>query len=176
MRRDVLLIISLRYGTYSTADAVNAGMDLEMPGPTRWRGQLITHSLTSKRISPHTLDLRVLEVLNLVNRVTKTGVPENAPEGSRDVPETAELLRKISGESIVLMKNKNGVLPFTKSKTVRERALTSQPADGQLSDSEYVGRGNWPKCKGCSLLWWRIRLPAPILHSHSLQWHIFKDR
>lgn len=114
-----ILTLYHRYGTYSTADAVNAGMDLEMPGPTRWRGQLITHSLMSKKISPHTLNLRVHEVLNLVNRVSKTEIPENAPEGSRDIPETAELLRKISGQSIVLLKNKNQVLPLNKATTVR---------------------------------------------------------
>jgi beta-glucosidase len=115
-----------RYGTYSTADAVNAGMDLEMPGPTRWRGQLITHSLMSKKISPHTLDTRVHEVLKLVNRVSKTGIPENAPEGSRNIPETAELLRSISGESIVLLKNRNAVLPLKKNKTVRNPAIELQ--------------------------------------------------
>ena len=114
----------IRYGTYSTADAVNAGMDLEMPGPTRWRGQLVTHSLMSKKISQHTLDLRVHLVLKLVKRVSKTGIPENAPEGSRDIPETADLLRKISGESIVLLKNENGVLPLNKMKTVY-RPLTN---------------------------------------------------
>ena len=94
-------------------------MDLEMPGPTRWRGQLITHSLMSKKISQHTLDLRVHEILKLVNRVSKTEILENAPEGSRDIPETADLLRKISGESIVLLKNENGVLPLKKTKTVK---------------------------------------------------------
>ncbi len=107
-----------RYGTYSASDAINAGLDLEMPGPARWRGQLLSHMLISNKISQHTLDQRVREVLKLVNRVSKTGVPENAPEGSRDVPETAELLRKLAGESIVLLKNENGSLPFKKDKTV----------------------------------------------------------
>ena len=90
-----------------------------MPGPSRWRGQLITHSLMSKKISSHTLDTRVLEILKLVNRTIKTGVPENALEGARDIPETADLLRKISAESIVLLKNQDGLLPLQRSKTVR---------------------------------------------------------
>jgi beta-glucosidase len=60
----------------------------------------------------------VREVLRLSNRVRETGVPENAPEGSRDTPETAELLRKIGSESIVLLKNESNVLPFKKSETV----------------------------------------------------------
>jgi beta-glucosidase len=74
----------------------------------------------SKLISPNTLDQRVRQVLRLVSHVMKTGIPENAPEGTRDTPETAELLRKIAGESIVLLKNENAVLPLKKEKTVGE--------------------------------------------------------
>lgn len=107
-----------RYGTYSTSEAVNAGLDLEMPGPSRWRGQLVTHALMANKISKQTLDARVREVLRLVSRVAKTGVPGNAPEGSRDTPETSALLRKIGGESIVLLKNENKALPLNKAKTV----------------------------------------------------------
>lgn len=88
-----------------------------MPGPTRWRGDLVSHAVMSNKISQHTLDTRVREVLKLVRLAIKSGVPENAYEGSRDIPETAELLRKISGESIVLLKNKEAVLPFKKTAT-----------------------------------------------------------
>jgi beta-glucosidase len=72
----------------------------------------------ANKISKQTLDARVRELLRLVSRVAKTGVPGNAPEGSRDTPETAALLRKIGGESIVLLKNENKALPLDKSKTV----------------------------------------------------------
>lgn len=107
-----------RYGTYSSSEALNAGLDLEMPGPTRFRGLLITHALMANKISRQTLDSSVREVLRLVSRAAKTGVPENAPEGSRDTPETAALLRKIAGESIVLLKNEKKVLPLDKAQTV----------------------------------------------------------
>jgi beta-glucosidase len=72
----------------------------------------------AKKISQHTLDTRVREVLKLVSRVSKTGIPENAPEGSRDIPETASLLRRLSGESIILLKNENAVLPLKKANPV----------------------------------------------------------
>ena len=107
-----------RYGTYSTVEALNAGLDLEMPGPTRWRGPLLNHSLLSKKISEKTLIARVLEILKLVNRTIKSGVPQNALEGSRNTRETSDLLRVISAESIVLLKNQNQVLPLQKSKSV----------------------------------------------------------
>jgi len=112
------LISDVRYGTYSTSRALNAGLDLEMPGPTRWRGQLLTHALMSNKVAQHILDERVREVLKLVHRATQTGMPERAPERSRDVPETADLLRKIAVESIVLLKNERCVLPLNKTKTV----------------------------------------------------------
>ncbi|PVH77695.1 glycoside hydrolase family 3 protein [Cadophora sp. DSE1049] len=112
------LVLSDWYGTYSTVESIKAGLDLEMPGPSRWRGQLLNHALMSKKITQHTLDQRVREVLKVASLASKTGVPEHAPEGTRNTPETATLLRKIAGDSIVLMKNEGSVLPFAREKTV----------------------------------------------------------
>ncbi|TVY46446.1 putative beta-glucosidase I [Lachnellula occidentalis] len=112
------LVMSDWFGTYSTSGAINAGLDLEMPGPTRWRGGILEHALLSKKITEHTLDLRVREVLKLSNRVRDSGIPQNAPEKSQNTPETAALLRKIGSESIVLLKNESNALPFKKTETV----------------------------------------------------------
>lgn len=109
------LIMSDWFGTYSTSESVEAGLDLEMPGPTRWRGELLEHAILSKKITQYTIDKRVREVLKLVNKAAKTGVPENGTEGGIDTPETSALLRKIACESIVLLKN--GVLPLEKKTT-----------------------------------------------------------
>ncbi|KAG4433503.1 hypothetical protein IFR05_011012 [Cadophora sp. M221] len=112
------LAMSDWYGTYSTVESLKAGLDLEMPGPSRWRGQLLNHALMSKKITQHTLDQRVREVLKVASLASKSGVLENSTEGTRDTPETAALLRKIAGDSIVLMKNEETVLPFTTKRTV----------------------------------------------------------
>lgn len=38
-------------GAYSTLEAINAGLDLEMPGPTQWRDQdFVTGGLKSKGV------------------------------------------------------------------------------------------------------------------------------
>ncbi|KAM5356763.1 hypothetical protein ACJ41O_003409 [Fusarium nematophilum] len=47
-----------------------------------------------------------------------TSIPEHAQEEPRDVPETSSLLRRVAGESIVLLKNENNALPFNRKKTV----------------------------------------------------------
>jgi beta-glucosidase len=109
-----------RYGTYSTVESLEAGLDIEMPGPTRWRGQMLLHALMSRKIDMEVINERVRQVLKLVHRAVQTGIPENAPEQARDTPETASLLRTIASEAIVLLKNENNALPFKKDKKVRQ--------------------------------------------------------
>lgn len=70
------------------------------------------------KVHQHILDERVRNVLNLINRVAAANVAENAPELAANTPETAAFLRKIGGESIVLMKNEDKVLPLSKDKKV----------------------------------------------------------
>lgn len=105
-----------RFGTYSVADAVNAGLDLEMPGPTRFRGPALMHALTSNKVSGKTLDDRVRKVLELVQLASKAEVPEYAPERELNRPEDRALLRRAAAESIVLLKNEDQILPLDPNK------------------------------------------------------------
>jgi beta-glucosidase len=108
-----------RYGTYSTAAAINAGLDLEMPGKTRFRGPRVEFALSTRSITQSTLDQRVRKVLEFVNRASKTKVAN--VEGRRDYPEDRQLNRRVCSNSIVLLKNSDSVLPLPK--TMRKLAL-----------------------------------------------------
>ncbi|KAF9885310.1 hypothetical protein FE257_013027 [Aspergillus nanangensis] len=110
------LIMSDWFGTYSVAEAVNAGLDLEMPGPTRFRGPALMHSMTSNKVSEKTLDDRVRKVLEMVQLAQKAGVPEHAPERQLNRPEDRALLRRAAAESIVLLKNESNILPLDRTK------------------------------------------------------------
>ena len=110
------LVMSDWFGTYSTSDGINAGQDLEMPGPTRWRGDLVSHAVKNKKVKPHVLDDRVRAVLNLVKLAAKSGVAEAAIEKGFNRPEDQEFLRRVAAESIVLLKNDKDVLPLNKDK------------------------------------------------------------
>lgn len=107
-----------RWGTYSTSEAVNAGLDLEMPGATKWRGEMLVQAVGVNKVAEYVLDERVRNVLNLVNKCAAAKIPEHAEETTADTPETAAFLRKIGGESIVLMKNEGDILPLKKDKKV----------------------------------------------------------
>ncbi|TVY67525.1 putative beta-glucosidase I [Lachnellula suecica] len=109
-------VMSDWWGTYSTSGSINAGLDLEMPGATKWRGATLLQAVGVNKVPQHILDERVRNVLNLINRCAIAKIPEDAPEKTEDTPETAALLRKIGADSIVLMKNDDKVLPLSKEK------------------------------------------------------------
>ncbi|CAI6078387.1 unnamed protein product [Clonostachys chloroleuca] len=111
------LIMSDWWGTYSTTASVQAGLDLEMPGPTRWRGDALSHAVRSNKVTVSQLDDRVRNVLKFISDSETSGIPENAPETQLNRPEDQALLRRAASGSIVLLKNDDKVLPFAKSKT-----------------------------------------------------------
>lgn len=111
------LVMSDWYGTYSTTAAVVAGLDLEMPGPPRFRGDTLKFNVSNGKPFVHVIDQRAREVLQFVKTCAASGVKENGPETTvNNTPETAALLRKIGNEGIVLLKNDNNVLPLKKDK------------------------------------------------------------
>jgi len=89
-----------------------------MPGPPKARGEQVQIAINCGKLIQHDIDVRLRELLDLINKVMKTGIPENAPEKTIDTKETAQKLRDIGAASQVLLKNDNSVLPFKKDKIV----------------------------------------------------------
>ncbi|KOS42623.1 hypothetical protein ACN38_g6479 [Penicillium nordicum] len=108
------LVMSDWFGTYSTSDAIIAGLDIEMPGKPRWRGEALAHAVSSNKVAQYQLDERVRNILNLVNWVDPLGIPEGAPEKALNRPEDQALMRRAAAESVVLMKNEGDILPLKK--------------------------------------------------------------
>ena len=89
-----------------------------MPGPTRFRGEALTHAVSANKVKMSQLNDRVRNVLNLINTTSKSGVPEGGPEARLNRSEDQALLRKVASDSIVLLKNEENVLPFNKDKRI----------------------------------------------------------
>lgn len=112
------LIMSDWFGTYSTSEAINAGLDLEMPGKTRWRGDVLAHAVSSNKVAEFVLDERVRNILSLINYLDPLGIPEGAPEKSLNRAQDQALLRRAAAESVVLLKNQDNILPLKKDKPI----------------------------------------------------------
>ena len=144
------MIMSDWFGTYTTAASIKNGLDIEFPGPTRWRtNELVSHSLNSReQISIYDVDDRVRQVLKMIKFVLdnqeKTGIVQNGPETtSNNSKETSELLRKIAADSIVLLKNENSILPLKKEESVvvigpNAKAKASSGGGSASMNSYYV--------------------------------------
>jgi beta-glucosidase len=107
------IVISDWGGTYSTVDAANNGLDLEMPGPARWMGEKLLQAVQDGQVSEAAIDDKVRRLL----RIVKSGAMDHPerPEQAIDKPEHRLLIREAAGEGIVLLKN-NGVLPLDKAR------------------------------------------------------------
>ncbi|KAI2786154.1 putative beta-glucosidase H [Penicillium oxalicum] len=103
------LVMSDWYGTYTTIDSMNAGLDLEMPGPSRYRGRYIESAVQARLIKQSTIDARARKVLEFVKHASQVQVSE--VERGRDLPEDRRLNRELCASSIVLLKNE-GILPL----------------------------------------------------------------
>ncbi|VDC07331.1 unnamed protein product [Peniophora sp. CBMAI 1063] len=105
-------------GTYSTTEAIKAGLDLEMPGPSVVRGAAITRALAGEKLLPGDIDARVRKILELMVHAHESGIPFDGPEESYDTPEVRALLRRAAADATVLLKNDAGVLPLKSPRSI----------------------------------------------------------
>ena len=105
------VVMSDWFGTYSTAEALNAGLDLEMPGPTKHRGERLVKAVRDGAVSTDPLKESARRLLRLFSRVGAFADPVIPEEQAIDRPEHRALIRQAGAEGIVLLKN-TGLLPI----------------------------------------------------------------
>lgn len=110
------LVMSDWGGTNSVADALNAGLDLEMPGPPRIRKlDKVKEALERGEISQDIINDRARSVLKWIFKL-KELEDQAEPIKASDKPEHRALIREAGARGIVLLKNSNDMLPLTKEK------------------------------------------------------------
>jgi beta-glucosidase len=116
------LVMSDWGGTNSTADSLNAGLDLEMPGPTRFRTlETVTEAVKQGVVTEQVVTERARNVLNLIEKVGAFENPEIPPEQSIVNPAHSKLIREVAGQGITLLKNEGNVLPLKKENVKGKR-------------------------------------------------------
>src|SRR5207253_1977963 len=101
------------FATHSTTAAASNGLDLEMPGPAKYRGEQLVDAVLAGKVSAGAVRDSARRVLRLIARVGAFDDPTIPKEQAIDRPEHRALIRRAGAEGSVLLKN-DGVLPLDK--------------------------------------------------------------
>ena len=104
------LVMSDWMANHTIFESVQGGLDLEMPGPAKYYGQLLEDAVSHWQIEESTIDEAVRRVLKLIIRTGKLDGKQAA--GSVNTIEHQQLARDVAAEAMVLLKNDNAVLPI----------------------------------------------------------------
>lgn len=115
-------------GVHETIGVVEAGNDLEMPGPGLLKKELIARALAKGQISQRAIDDNVRRILRTVIRVGLLDGPRRKPNGKIvDSPAHRKLTFEAAAKGIVLLKNQGNVLPLDR-KRLKSVAVIGGPA------------------------------------------------
>ena len=107
------------FGSHSTAPTVNAGLDIEMPGPTRDRGPKLVAAVKAGEVPRATLRVCALAVLRLMERTGALAGPIELVERADDRPAHRALIRRAGAAGAVLLKNEANLLPLVADRLER---------------------------------------------------------
>lgn len=100
------LVVSDWGAVHDRVKAMQAGLDLEMPGPRPRRVQAVVDAVRSSALDESQLDESVRRILEIVFKAA-----ESPKGGTFDIDRHHALARRVAAEGIVLLKN-DGVLPL----------------------------------------------------------------
>ncbi|KAB8143857.1 beta-glucosidase [Chloroflexia bacterium SDU3-3] len=110
------VVMSDWFATHSVAETLNGGLDLEMPGPTKFRGEQLVAAVRQGQVSAEAVRESARRMLRLIARTgafeRQGGIPD---EQAVNRPDHQALARRAAAEGIVLLKNE-GVLPLDPAK------------------------------------------------------------
>lgn len=118
------MVVSDWGATHATAAAVNAGLDLEMPGPPAHFGDRLRQAVDKGEVSTAQIDENAGRVLRLILRSTVKDGDGSIPADMKAAH--ADLARAAAREAIVLLKNQD-VLPLPSD--IRTLAVIGPNAD-----------------------------------------------
>lgn len=113
---------------HSTVPSANAGLDLEMPGPARFFGEALVAAVNRGEVSQEVINDKVRRILRVIVKSGAFDEARTLSDKSSNTREHQKLAREVAGEAIVLLKNKNNILPL-KKENIRSIAVIGPNAD-----------------------------------------------
>lgn len=171
------VVMSDWFGSHSTAPTVLAGLDLEMPGPTRDRGAALVAAVERGEVPREAVRERAGAVLRLMARTGALRDPLPREERAEDRPEHRALIRRAGAAGAVLLAN-DGTLPLrdpARVAVIGPNARVAQVMGGgsaQLNAHRRVspweglaaalGEGRLVFAQGCDNAKFQPVLPGPV--------------
>ncbi len=103
---------------YSTVNAANSGLDLEMPAPVFFTDSLLADAMAKGRITERTIDDKVTHILQTLIAFGVLDRPEDQPAEDADFTASRATALEAAREGIVLLRNDDDILPLKGSVAV----------------------------------------------------------
>jgi beta-glucosidase len=127
------MVVSDWGAVHSSFDPVCAGLDLEMPGPGKYMGQLLDEGVRNWQLSEGEIDQAALRVIRTVLRTGRADDPQNLGKGALDTPEHRALARDVACEAMVLLVNDGALLPIDPVSVKKIAVIGPNAADFRIT-------------------------------------------
>ncbi len=114
---------------HETARVINAGNDLEMPGPGLLAPKNVARALDRGQTTPAQIDENVRRILRAIVRVGLLDGPRTPDHALVNSPEHQRLTFEAASQGIVLLKNEGGILPLDADR-IHSVAVIGPAAEG----------------------------------------------
>lgn len=115
------------------------GLDLEMPGPARSRGEKLVAAVNAGEVAEQWVDDSAARMLRLIARTGRFEQPAK-PEQAINTPEHQHLARRCAAESIVLLKNATPVGAFEEAAPLLPLAPQDNLTLGVIGPNAAIGQ------------------------------------
>lgn len=123
---------ALKRNKVTAENCINAGLTLEMPHSFIYGSKHLNKALLEEKFTEETLNDNVRRLLRVMFLTGLFDDDHAIPPGSRNTSEHQSLARKIAEEGIVLLKNKDNLLPLN-FKALKKIAVLGPNANKKMS-------------------------------------------
>ena len=126
------VVISDWGANHTTVESVAGGLDIEMPGPAKYYGNLLVEAVNNWQMDEKVIDASVRRILKMIFKTSKLSAPSMLPKGSLNTPEHQTLARELAEQSMVLLKNEGQILPLNLSGVRRIAVIGPNAAEASI--------------------------------------------
>jgi beta-glucosidase len=132
------VVVSDWGAVHDTVPSGRSGLDVEMPGPSVFRGEKLVAAVRSGEVEERMIDEKVLNILRLARRTGALGSPPDRRR-RRSSTDAGAVLRRAAAESFVLLKNEGPLLPLAPGSKIAVLGRVAALAPLQGGGSSNVG-------------------------------------